>query len=482
MPKSVYIETYGCQMNRLDSEILGGVLLSEGHKLVETPEDAEVILVNTCSVRKHAEQRVLGRLAQLHRLRQHRPRLILGVVGCMAQRMGASIADEVPDVDLIAGPDAYRRLPAMLEACSEDLYEGEGPQVDRTLDPSENYEGIMPCRAEGPKGWIAITRGCDNFCTYCIVPYIRGRMRSRSWREILREARALAARGGVEATLLGQNVNAYRDADVSFADLLRLLDREADLPRIRFLTSHPKDLSDDILEAISACPSICEHLHLPVQSGSTRILRAMRRGYTAEHYTDMVDRARRVVPGLSLTTDVIAGFPGETEEDFRSTVSLMERTAFDYAFTYRYSPRSGTLATELQDDVPSEEKARRLETLIELQQRITKRRHLEMIGSEEEVLVEGISRRDAGQFLTRTRTDKPVVIDNPSGRLRIGDMVRVRIIGVNGNTPVGESSVGARGQGGIGTWKCEGIGAWERGRKRIRESLPCPLAGLTHRA
>ena len=437
MLKSVYIETYGCQMNRLDSEILGGALLSEGYESVDAPEDAAVILVNTCSVREHAEQRVLGRLAQLHRLKQHRPDLILGVVGCMAQRMGVRLADETPGVDLIVGPDAYRRLPAMLKALREDPYEMEGPRVDLILDSSENYEGIVPHRIRGPKGWIAVTRGCDNFCTYCIVPYTRGRMRSRSWREILTEADTMVEQGAVETTLLGQNVNAYRDDDVSFADLLRLLDRETDLSRIRFLTSHPKDLTDAVLEAISASPGVCEHLHLPVQSGSTRILRAMRRGYTADQYLDIVDRARRLVPGLSLTTDLITGFPGETEEDFHSTVSLMEQVAFDYAFTYRYSPRSGTRATTLPDDVPAGEKARRLETLIELQQRTTKRRHLEMIGSEEEVLVEGASRRDAEQLLTRTRTDKPVVIENPNGRLRTGDLVQVRIIGVNGNTPIG---------------------------------------------
>lgn len=437
MSKALYIETYGCQMNRLDSEILSGALLAAGYAVVKEPEVAEVILVNTCSVREHAEQRVLGRLAQFHRLKRDRPDLILGVVGCMAQRMGAHLADEVPDVDVIAGPDAYRRLPEMLEELRENPRARRGPRLDLTLDSSENYEGIAPYRAEGPRAWIAINRGCDNFCSYCIVPYTRGRMRSRSCQEVLSEARSLPGGEVKEVTLLGQNVNAYRHGDVSFADLLHLLDRETELARIRFVTSHPKDLTEEVLEAIAMCPSVCEHIHLPVQSGSTRILRAMRRGYTSEQYLRLVDRARRIVPGVSLTTDVIAGFPGETEEDFRETVDLMEQVAFDYAFTYRYSPRQGTRAAELSDDMPPDEKARRLNALIERQQRITKRRNLEMIGSVQEVLVERVSRKDPDQLLTRTRTDKPVVIDNPDGRHRIGDIVSVRVTGVNGITPIG---------------------------------------------
>ena len=432
--KRLYIETYGCQMNRLDSELLCGIFEAAGYERTEAKEGADVILVNTCGVRAHAEQRTLGRISELGGLKRNRPELVLGVVGCMAQRLGERIFADHPYVDLVAGPDSYRGLPALIEAQSERV-------KALSLDPTETYEDIAPRREGTLKAWVAIMRGCNNFCSYCIVPYVRGRERSRSAEAILKEIQGLMEEGFREVTLLGQNVNSYRDGDIGFAELLRRIARETDIRRVRFMTSHPKDMSDEVLRAMADGACICEHLHLPLQSGSSEILRRMRRGYTADAYIQRVERARAMIPGLSVTTDLIAGFPGETEEDFEQTLEVMRRVRFDDAFTYRYSPRAGTRAFEMPDDVSDAEKRRRLKAMIALQRTITGERNRALIGRKVEILVEAPSKRGEG-VLGRTRTDKPVVVYD--GKLEVGDWAMVEIVETTGATLMGRVSVGSR--------------------------------------
>ncbi len=412
-------------MNKLDSELLRGILVEEGFSSSESPENADIVLINTCSVREHAEQRALAGLLRLARWKRERPGRILGVVGCMAQRMGEELLARVPHVDLVAGPDTYRMLPNVLRR-------GNFPAV-LVEQNGELYEGVEPRREEGVRAWVAIMRGCNNFCSYCIVPYVRGRERSRPHRLVVAEVEGLAEEGYKDVTLLGQNVNSYCDGEVDFAGLLRLVDR-AGVPRVRFLTSHPKDLSEDILRAMAECPSLCEHLHLPIQSGSDRVLGLMRRGYTVERYLKIVEEARRLVPGISITTDILVGFPGEAEEDFERTLEVVRYVQFDDAYMYRYSPRPGTLAARFPDDVPEEEKLRRLDEVIRLQREITRRVNEKLVGSEVEVLVEAPARRDG--MLGRTRTDKPVVVRGEG--LKVGDFVRVKVTGTTGPTLLGE--------------------------------------------
>ena len=412
-------------MNKLDSELLRGILVEEGFSSSESPENADIVLINTCSVREHAEQRALAGLLRLARWKRERPGRILGVVGCMAQRMGEELLARVPHVDLVAGPDTYRMLPNVLRR-------GNFPAV-LVEQNGELYEGVEPRREGGVRAWVAIMRGCNNFCSYCIVPYVRGRERSRPHRLVVAEVEGLAEEGYKDVTLLGQNVNSYCDGEVDFAGLLRLVDR-AGVPRVRFLTSHPKDLSEDILRAMAECPSLCEHLHLPIQSGSDRVLGLMRRGYTVEQYLKIVEEARRLVPGISITTDILVGFPGETEEDFERTLEVVRYVQFDDAYMYRYSPRPGTLAARFPDDVPEEEKLRRLDEVIRLQREITRRVNERLVGSEVEVLVEAPARRDG--MLGRTRTDKPVVVKGEG--LKVGDFVKVRVTGTTGPTLLGE--------------------------------------------
>ncbi len=424
-----YIETYGCQMNQADSEVISSILLDAGYQPAQA-EEADIILLNTCAVREHAEQRVLGRIGQLHRLKSRKPGLILAVVGCMAQRLGRGLMEENPYINLVAGPDNYRQLPQMIEAS------GNGhPFVKTELAPQETYSNITPCRQNRITAWVPIMRGCNNFCSYCVVPYVRGRERSIPHPFILKQVSQLAEQGYKEVTLLGQNVNSYRDGQVDFARLLRLIDQNTEIPRLRFLSPHPKDMSERVLAVMAEGKSICEHLHLPLQSGSTKILQRMRRGYTAEQFLDLVDRARKTIRGLALSTDIIVGFPGEREEDFQETLNLVKEIQFDSAFTYRYSPRRGTQAFDLPDDVPPEEKRQRLERLISLQRQIMAEKHKRLVGSHLEVLVERRNRR--GALLGRTRTDKPVALED--GRaLALGDIVEVEIVGATSATLVGK--------------------------------------------
>lgn len=433
--KRIYIETYGCQMNRLDSELLAGIFEGVGYCTATEKEQADVVLVNTCGVREHAEQRVLGRIAELGQLKRARPDLVLGVVGCMAQRLGERLFEMRPEVDVVAGPDSYRALPALIEERSDHRR-----YRLLSLQSDEQYEGIHPHREGKVRAWVAIMRGCNNFCSYCVVPYTRGRERSRGHRFIIHEIEDLVREGVRDVTLLGQNVNSYRDGvadaseDVGFAELLRRIIRETGIPRLRFLTSHPKDMSEDALSVMGESKSLCEHLHLPLQSGSDDVLNRMNRRYTVDQYLRIVDRAHERIPGLSLTTDVVVGFPGETERDFEQTMDVMRGVRFDDAYTYRYSPREGTKAFEMVDDVPDEEKARRLTELIALQRTISRERNEALIGSEVEILVEGPS-RDRQGMLGRTRTDKPVIVHERGWTE--GDWTHVKIVETTGATLIG---------------------------------------------
>lgn len=428
---AVYIETYGCQMNLGDSELMAGILRGQGYDLADRPEEASVILINTCAIRDHAEQRVLGRVGELGGMKRERPDLLLGLTGCMAQRMGDALLDRTNLVDLVVGPDAYRRLPELLEQIRV-----EGGRVAAVgLDPDELYDGLRPIRRTPHSAWVTISRGCHHFCTYCIVPYVRGREKCRSHPEILEEVRSAVREGAVEVTLLGQNVNSYNDGIVDFAELLRRVDRIDGLVRLRFVSPHPGDLIPEIVEAMAESPSACEHIHLPVQSGSSRVLRRMGRLYTRERYLEKVAMLREAIPEIAITTDIICGFPGETEEQFCETLSLMEEVRFDYSFTFKFSPRPGTPATRLPDPVPEEVKQNRLERLIALQRQLTGAKYLRGVGRSVEVLVERPSRRREGQLQGRTRDNKLVSFEGSDDL--IGSLQAVRVTGTTGMTWLG---------------------------------------------
>lgn len=429
--KSFYIETYGCQMNKYDSELMAGILTEEGYSPSLKLEHADIVLVNTCSVRDHAEQRVLGRLGELRRLKQRNPEMIIGLCGCMAQRWGEEITTKADHVDLVIGPDGYRRLPEMIEQLNGRC------DYELNLDTLETYSKVQPQRVAGLKAWVAVMRGCDTYCSYCIVPFVRGPARSRPVEDIVDEVQILIRDGYKEITLLGQNVNAYSWRGTGFAQLLRGLDGLAGLERIRFTTSHPKDMKGEIIEAMADGEHICEHIHLPAQSGSTRILKAMNRGYTAEAYVQLVHSIRKRIPGVSITTDLIVGFPGETEKDYQKTLELVKTVGFDSAFTFRYSPRPGTRAADLDDDVPENIKIERLEHLIGVQRFVTDEKNKTLIGHDVEILVEGESRKGGGQLMGRTRTGKTVVFDGQRGC--VGTCLRIRIEEAKGWTLWGRS-------------------------------------------
>ncbi|MBN2288542.1 MAG: tRNA (N6-isopentenyl adenosine(37)-C2)-methylthiotransferase MiaB [Candidatus Glassbacteria bacterium] len=418
-PKTYYLESYGCQMNFSDSELIETLLSEQGLGRAAGESEADLILINTCSVRAHAEQRVMGRLRALKKLKDRRPEILLGVCGCMAQRMGEDLLRELPWVDLVVGPDSYRRLPGLVSRAGRD---NPVQAAELVLDRAETYHGILPRRRDEVSAWVPITRGCDNFCSYCIVPYVRGRERSLEPEAVERQV-ALAVEGGArEVVLLGQNVNSYRSGPTGFAGLLRRLESVPGLARVRFLTSHPRDLSDEIVEAMAGCGKVCEHLHLPVQSGSDRVLEAMNRGYTRDYYLDRVRLLRSRVPGLSLTTDILVGFPGETAEDFGRTVSLMKQVCFDYAYTFRYSPRPGTAAAGLEDSVPEQEKKRRLQQVIDLQLAHTRAALDSMVGAEVEAMVVKPARSGQGKYLARTRGHFSVIL--PAESSQVGRVVR----------------------------------------------------------
>ena len=425
--KKAYIETYGCQMNVNDTEVIFAILAGAGYARTENMEEADLVMANTCSVRDNAEQRIWGRLEVFGQLRSRRPGLVVGIVGCMAERLKDKLLDS-GKVDLVVGPDAYRSLPRLLEAVSPGA-----PQMDVQLSREETYADIKPVRTDGKgiSAFISIMRGCNNVCSYCVVPYTRGAERSRDAHSIVREACDVFSRGYREVTLLGQNVDSYlwKDAaeTVDFAELLARVAAVSPQLRVRFATSHPKDISDRVIDTMAAHPNICRHIHLPVQSGSSRMLEKMRRKYNREWYLERVAHIRSVMPDCGITTDVIAGFSSETEEDHRETLSLMEEVGFDWAFMFAYSERPGTLAArQYPDDVPPEVKNRRLNEIIELQGRKSLEKYRAQIGKTLEVLVEGPSKRDPAQLCGRASNNMMCVF--PAAGRQPGCYTLVKVV------------------------------------------------------
>lgn len=427
---TVYVETYGCQMNVSDSELMLGKLAASGYMPVDQPDGADVILVNTCAIRDHAEQRVLGRLGELRRFMK--PDTVVGVTGCMAQRLGPQLLEQARHVSLVIGPDGYRALPELVEKARQ----GERA-VATSFDLEEHYEDFTPRRFDKVKAWVPVQRGCDYRCTYCIVPYTRGKERSRRLPDVVREVQAIAADGLTEIVLLGQTVNSYHDGEHDFADLLRAVGRVDGIRRVRFTSPHPNDFSDRVIEAMATVPAVCEHVHLPMQSGSSRVLKRMLRRYTREGYLACVERLRAAIPGLSLTTDIIVGFPGETDEDFEETMSAVREVGFDDAYTFKFSPRDGTPATRLPAEltVPDEVASERLQRLIELVRAGARERNLALLGTRHEVLVEKVARR--GELLqTRTRDFRTVLV--PGDESLIGRYLTVTLTGTTGSTFTGQ--------------------------------------------
>lgn len=437
--KRLFIETYGCQMNVADSEVIASVMQMAGYSVAETIEDADAVFVNTCSIRDNAEQKILHRLEFFNSLRKKKRDLIVGVLGCMAERVKDDLIEN-HHVDLVVGPDAYLTLPDQIAAV-----EAGEKAINVELSKTETYRDVIPSRICGNhiSGFVSIMRGCNNFCTYCIVPYTRGRERSRDVESILNEVADLVAKGYKEITLLGQNVNSYsfqkeNGETISFPVLLRTVAERAPKVRIRFTTSHPKDMSDETLEVIAATPNICNHIHLPVQSGSSRILKLMNRKYTREWYLERVDAIRWIIPNCGLSTDIFSGFHSETEEDHQLSLSLMEACGYDAAFMFKYSERPGTYASKhLPDDVSEEVKVRRLNEIIALQNKLSAESNARCIGQTFEVLVEGTSKRSREQLVGRTEQNRVVVFNR--GTHHIGDFVQVKITEASSATLKGEA-------------------------------------------
>ncbi|MCF0196580.1 MAG: tRNA (N6-isopentenyl adenosine(37)-C2)-methylthiotransferase MiaB [Bacteroidaceae bacterium] len=430
--KKLVIETYGCQMNVADSEMVASIMGMAGYETSESLPEADAVFLNTCSVRDNAEQKILNRLEFLHSQQRKRP-FIIGVLGCMAERVKEELIER-HHVDLVAGPDSYLSLPDLIAQveCGQKA-------IDVELSTTETYKDIIPQRLCGThiSGFVSITRGCDNFCHYCIVPYTRGRERSRDVESILREVKNLEEHGYKEVTLLGQNVNSYHAGEVGFPQLLKMVAQTVPSMRVRFTTSHPKDMSDETLRVIAGEPNICHHIHLPVQSGSDRILRLMNRKYTRAWYMDRVAAIRRFIPDCAITTDIFAGYCGETEEDHRLSLSLMRECAYDGAFMFKYSERPGTYASRhLSDDIAEEVKNRRLNELITLQNQLSAEANQRCIGKTYEVLLEGASKRDKNELFGRTSQNKVVIV--PRGELRIGQTVAARIVMSSSATLKGE--------------------------------------------
>ena len=426
---TVYIETYGCQMNVSDSELMLGKLTESGYESVAEPDGADVILINTCAIREHAEQRVMGRLGEM-KSRMKRD-AVLGVTGCMAQRLGPQLLDRAKHVSMVIGPDGYRDLPSLIESARA------GVRTTATdFDLEEHYEDFTPRRFEGVKAWIPVQRGCDYRCTYCIVPTTRGPERSRRLDEVLRETEAVVASGISEIVLLGQTVNSYNDGEHDFADLLRAVGNVPGVKRLRFTSPHPNDFSERVIRALAQTESVCEHVHLPMQSGSSRVLKRMLRRYTRERYLECVDELRAAIPDLALTTDIIVGFPGETEDDFAETLSAVEAVGFEEAYTFKFSPRDGTPATRFpaSESVSDAVASERLARLIATVRAGSRERNLKLLGERREVLVEKAARR-GGLLQSRTRDFKTVMI--PGDVSLIGRYLNVELTGTTGSTFIG---------------------------------------------
>ncbi len=430
----VYIRTYGCQMNVSDSQTIETLLSDAGYRFVDTPETADVVLVNTCMIRETAELRALGQLSNLSQMKKQNPHIVIGILGCVAQAKRNEILEAKPFVDLVVGPDAYRKLPHLLE---ERFITPPGSPglLETTLLREELYDDILPKHAGGVTAFVTVTRGCDKFCSFCVVPRTRGRERSRPLPSILREVESLLSEGVKDVMLLGQNVDSYRWENRDFADCLLVVAEIPGIRRVRFMTSHPADISDKLLETIGAHEKICPYLHLPVQAGSNRVLRMMNRPYTREHYLGIIERAKRKIPGLALSTDIIVGFPTETEAEFEETLDLVREVRYDTAFTFKYSERPLTRAARLVDDIPDAVKVARLERLIAEQQLISESRNREQLGREDSILIEGVAPKDEAMWAGRTMDFRPVVI--PKNGEAVGDIIPVRLESLKGFTFIG---------------------------------------------
>ncbi len=437
--KKLFIETYGCQMNVADTEVVASIMEMDGYSLTDNDRDADAIFVNTCSIRDNAEQRVIQRLEYFNALkRKRKDPLIVGVLGCMAERVKSDLIDD-HNVDLVVGPDAYLDLPNLVGAAER----GE-KAINIQLSKTETYKDVIPLKLNGSNisGYISIMRGCDKFCTYCIVPFTRGRERSREPESILTELQDMREKGFREVTLLGQNVNSYRFSDgerkIDFPALLAMVAEAAPGMRVRFTTSHPRDMNDETLETIAQYKNLCNYIHLPVQSGSSRMMKLMNRRYDREWYMDRIAAIKRIIPGCGLSTDIMCGFHSETEEDHQETLSMMREVGFDSAFMFKYSERPGTYAAKrLEDNIPEEVKSRRLQEIIDLQMELSRQSNEKDLGKEFEVLTEGFSKRSREQLFGRTDQNKVVIFDKKTHR--IGEFVKVKITGFTPATLLGES-------------------------------------------
>lgn len=432
--KKLFIETYGCQMNAGDSEIVVSIMQQEGYRYTEQIAEADVILINTCSIRDNAEQRIWGRLSEMRRLRKAKPTLVVGIIGCMAERLKEKLIENESGVDIVAGPDSYRDLPSLVRKAEDG-----GKAINVELSKEETYAEIAPVRLDknGVTAFVSIMRGCNNYCSYCVVPYTRGIERSRDPQTIVREARTLFECGYREVTLLGQNVNSYHYDEVGFPELMAMVAEISPLLRVRFATSHPKDISDALLEVMARYDNICKSIHLPAQSGSNEMLKKMNRKYTREWYLERIAAIRRYMPDCAITTDLIAGFCGETEEDHKQTLSLMREVGYASAFMFKYSERPGTFsARHFEDDINDAEKTRRLNEIIALQNTLSVASNEREVGKVREVLVEGESKRSDAQLCGRTSQNKMVVFDR--GDHKAGEYVKVRITGCSSATLFGE--------------------------------------------
>ena len=430
-----FIHTYGCQMNVADSEMVAGLLIKSGYILTKDIDNADIIIFNSCTVRQHAEDRVIGRITQEGSRKKTKPNLIIGLIGCVAQRCGEELLQKIDCLDFTIGTAQYRLLPKVIENCLKNNCSTSFLQTNH----NENYSDIFPYRKKGVNAFVTIMRGCNNFCSYCIVPYVRGRERSRNHLEILKEIEIAGNRGYKDITLLGQNVNSYKDDNIDFPTLLKMASRIDPIRRLRFVTSHPKDLSEKLIDVMASEEKICEHLHLPLQSGSDKILEKMNRGYTAEKYLSIIEKLRNTIPNVALTTDVMAGFPEETEKDFADTYNLMKKIRFDYAFTFKYSPRDGTASANPRvnrGQIDEKISLERLQKLITLQEKITYEKYQEQIGRIVDVYVEKISKKNKNDLSGKTRDNKIAVF--PGDKSLIGKFVKVIITDATGWTLKGK--------------------------------------------
>jgi len=433
LSRKLYVETYGCQMNFADTEIVNGIMGKNGYDITDNIDDSAIILINTCSIREMAEARVLQRLTEIKKYKKKNPKLVVGIIGCMAERLKRDLVSKKGVVDLVLGPDEYRKLPSLIDNLIDTGEKGIAVKLSRV----ETYDDILPIRKEGISAWLSIMRGCDKFCSFCVVPYTRGRERSRPLEGVIREVKQLRDEGFKDVTLLGQNVNSYVSEKSDFADLLEACAKAVPDIRLRFTTSHPQDLSLKLIETIANYDNLCNYIHLPVQSGSDRVLELMQRSYTIDHYMKIMDNIKKLIPDVSLSTDIITGFCTETEEDHKMTLEVMKEVRYDGAYMFKYSPREKTKAWKMDDDVDEETKTRRLVEIVELQRDISEEKNRETVGKEFEVIIEGISKKSDKMLFGRTDGNKTVII--PLNDAKPGDKIMVKVNRANSATLFGEA-------------------------------------------